>query len=90
MFHIEPTNVINVKPHFHDDDTGLGFESLFSLYVNKHPASNNRVIKFTLYSETTHYVGSKTAVNHIMTLTLVNQYDMYDVYLASGYSLDIS
>ena len=66
----------NVKPHFHDDDTGLGFESLLSLYVNKHPASDNRVTKFTRYSETTHYVGSKTAVNHSMALTLVNQHDM--------------
>ena len=65
-----------VRPHFHDDDTGLDFESLFSLYVNKHPASNNRVTRFTRYSETMHYVGSKTAVNHSMTLTFDNQHAM--------------
>ena len=39
----------------------------------KYPnACNNGITKFTRYSETKHYVGSNTAVNHIMTSTLVN------------------
>ena len=33
----------------------------------------NGITKFTGYSATKHYVGSNTAVNHIMTSTLVNQ-----------------
>ena len=33
----------------------------------------NGITKFTRYSATKHYVGSNTAVNHIMTSTLVNQ-----------------
>ena len=38
-----------------------------------HNACNNGITKFTRYSATKHYVGSNTAVNHIMTSTLVNQ-----------------